>query len=113
MVYLVTGHIFQLAGIFFAFLAAGISFYYAFLIKGGLAGKAALLNSVGYLILAINIFLIYSSAITGNLDLLNVTFFWPLLGLLTLIGFGIIAYSQFKLLRLMGGGLASKVNERF
>jgi hypothetical protein len=103
MVYLILGHIFQLVGIFLAFIAVGLSFYYSSLIKGGLAGKAALLNSLGFLIIAINIFLVYSSAITGNLDLLNVTFIWPFLGLLTLIGFGIIAYSQFKLLKVMGG----------
>jgi hypothetical protein len=102
MTYLVVGHIFQLAGIFFAFIAAGLSFFYASLIKGGLAGKAAFLNSIGFLILAIDIFLIYSSAITGNLDLLNVNIFWPLLGFLTLIGFGIIAFSQYKILRLLG-----------
>jgi hypothetical protein len=104
MVYLISGHILQLAGIFFAFLAAGTSFYYAHIIKGGLAGKAAKLNAIGYLILAINIFLIYSSAITGQLDLLNVTINWPILGFLTLIGFGLIAYSQFRLLKLFGGG---------
>jgi hypothetical protein len=103
MVYLILGHILQLAGIFLAFIAVAFSFYYASLIKGGLAGRVALLNAFGFLILAINIFLIYSSAITGNLDLLNVTIFWPLLGLFTLIGFGVIAYSQFKLLKLMGG----------
>jgi hypothetical protein len=104
MVYLILGHIFQLIGIFLAFLLVGFSFYYAHIIKGGLAGKTAFLNAIGYLILAIDIFLIYSSSITGKLDLLNVTFFWPFLGLLTLLGFGIIAYSQLKLLHIMGRG---------
>jgi hypothetical protein len=111
LVYLILGHIFQLAGIFIAFIAVGLSFYYARLIKGGLAGKSAIFNAIGFLILAIDIFLIYSSAITGNLDLLNVNIFWPLLGIFTLIGFSIIAYSQFKLLELMGGGELVKLGK--
>jgi hypothetical protein len=101
MAYTILGHVFQLLGIFFAFLAAGIAFFYADRIKGGAAGKAAMFNAIGFTILALDIFLIYGAAITGNLDLLNVTVFWPLLGLMTLIGFGLIAYGQFKLLRVM------------
>lgn len=97
MVYVTLGHVLQMAGIFFAFLATGISFVYANLIKGGAAGRAATLNAVGFAILALDIFLIYAAAITGQLDLLNVTLFWPLLGFMTSIGFIIIAYSQYKL----------------
>jgi hypothetical protein len=104
MVYLILGHILQLGGIFFAFIAAAFAFYYAKIITGGLAGKAAMLNAVGFFILALDIFLIYSLAITGNLDLLHVNIFWPILGGMTLIGFGIIAYAYFMLLRIMGGG---------
>jgi len=99
--HIISGHVFQLTGIFLAFLAAGIAFFYAQTIKGGAAGKAAMLNAIGFSILAIDIFLIYAGAITGQLDLLNVTIFWPILGLLTLIGFGVIAYSQYKLLKVM------------
>ncbi len=98
---LILGHALQLGGIFLAFLAAGIAFFYADRIKGGAAGKAAMLNAIGFSILAIDIFLIYAGAITGQLDLLHITIFWPLLGLLTLIGFAIIAYAQYGLLRVM------------
>jgi hypothetical protein len=101
MAYTILGHVLLLSGIFFAFLAAGIAFFYAETIKGGAAGKAAMLNAIGFSILAIDIFMIYGAAITGNLDLLNVTIYWPILGLLTLIGFGLIAYGQYKLLRVM------------
>jgi hypothetical protein len=101
MSYVILGHIFQLAGIFFAFLAAGIAFFYAERIKGGIAGRAAMLNAVGFSILAVDIFLIYGAAITGQLDLLNITIYWPILGLLTFIGFGIIAYGQYAMFRVM------------
>lgn len=97
MVLEISGHILQLVGIFFAVLATCIAFFYAHLIQGGVAGRAALLNAIGFLLLAVNIFLIYAAAITGNLDLLNVTVFWPLLGLLTTLGFAVIAYGQYKL----------------
>jgi hypothetical protein len=103
MVYIILGHIFILAGMFLAFFAAGLAFYYAHLIKGGIAGKAALLNSFGYIFLAIMIFMGFSGAITGRFDLLNVTIFWPIFGLVILVCFAIIAYAQFMLLRLMGG----------
>ncbi|MBW2966750.1 hypothetical protein KY342_06625 [Candidatus Woesearchaeota archaeon] len=101
MVYIILGHTFQLAGIFMAFLAAGIAFFYANTIKGGAAGKAAILNAIGFSILAVDIFLIYAGAITGQLNLLYVTLYWPMLGLLTLIGFAVIAYAQYKMYKVM------------
>ena len=70
-----SGHILQLIGIFIAFLATGIAFVYANLIKGGIAGKASFYNAIGFTVLAVNIFLIYAAAITGKLNLLDVTFF--------------------------------------
>jgi hypothetical protein len=102
MVYLLAGHVLILVGIFFAFLASGISFHYAKLIKGGAVGRASMLNSIGFLILAISIFLMYGMAITGNLNLLTVGFLWPLLGVMISLGFGIIAYAQLSILRVMG-----------
>jgi len=93
------GHIFQLVGIFLAFLAAGLAFILAKIMSGGATGKAANYMALGFTVLALDIFGIYAGAITGKLDLLNVTFYWPFLGVLTLIGFGILAYAQWEMIK--------------
>jgi len=95
------GHLFQLVGIFFAFLAAGLAFILAKIMSGGATGKTSLYMAIGFTILALDIFGIYTGAITGKLDLLHVTLYWPLLGLLTLIGFGTLAYAQWKMIQVM------------
>jgi hypothetical protein len=101
MVLEIFGHIFQLIGIFFAFLAAIISFIYAQKIFGGLAGKASMLLAIGITIIALDIFVIYTGAITGQFELENSKIFLSITGMMTFIGFSIIAYSQFKLLKVM------------
>ena len=101
MVIEILGHVLQLAGIFFAFLATGLAFIVANLTKGSATGKAAFYMAIGFTLLALDIFGIYAGAITGKLDLLHVTFYWPFLGLFTLIGFGIIVYAQWEMIKVM------------
>ena len=95
------GHILQLTGIFFAFLATGLAFVIANIMRGGATGKASFYMAIGFAILALDIFGIYTGAITGKLDLLNITLYWHLLGLLTLLGFGIIVYAQWEMIKVM------------
>ncbi|HLC65189.1 MAG TPA: hypothetical protein VJI46_03640 [Candidatus Nanoarchaeia archaeon] len=99
--YTIIGHALQLAGIFLAFIAAGISFLFALQIKGGAMGKAAILSAIGFVVLAFDILMTYLGAITGQLDMIHITLFWPLLGFITLAGFGIIAYAQYKMYRVV------------
>ena len=97
----ILGHILQLAGIFFAFLATGLAFILAHITKGGATGKAEFYMALGFTILALDIFGIYAGAITGELDLLHATLYWPFLGLLTLVGFGTIVYAQWQMIKVM------------
>jgi hypothetical protein len=95
------GHILQLVGILFALLAALLGFLILSALKGGRLARAAKYEASGLIILALNIFLLYGSAITGKLDLLNPTLFWPLSGFLTTIGFITIAYGKWQIMKVI------------
>jgi hypothetical protein len=95
------GHILQLVGILFAFLAALFGFLLLSALKGGRLAQAAKYEAVGLVLLALNVFLLYGSAITGRLDLLNPTFFWPLSGFLTVTSFALIAYGKWQMMKVI------------
>jgi len=47
------------------------------------------------------VFLLYGSAITGKLDLLHPTIFWPLSGFLTAVSFTMIAYGKWQMMKII------------
>jgi hypothetical protein len=96
-----TGHILQLVGILFAFLAALFSFLLLSALRGGRLAQAAKFEALGLILLAMNIFVLYGSAITGNLDLLHPTIFWPLSGFLTTTSFAMIAYGKWQMMKVV------------
>jgi hypothetical protein len=95
------GHILQLVGILFAFLAALFGFLLLSALSGGRLARAAKYEAVGLILLALNIFVLYGSAITGQLDLLNPTLLWPLSGFLTATSFVMIAYGKWQMLKVV------------
>jgi hypothetical protein len=95
------GHVLQLTGILFAFLASLFGFLLLSALKGGRLAIAAKYEAIGLIMLAINIFILYGSAITGRLDLLNPTIFWPISGFLTVFSFAMIAYGKWQMMRVV------------
>jgi hypothetical protein len=95
------GHILQLTGILFAFSAALFGFLLLSALRGGRLASAAKYEAIGLILLAINVFVLYGSAITGQLDLLNPTFLWPLSGFLTAISFIMIAYGKWQMMKVI------------
>jgi hypothetical protein len=95
------GHILQLVGILFAFLAALFGFLLLSALKGGRLAQAAKFEALGLVLLAINVFILYGTAITGKLDLLNPTIFWPLSGFLTASSFAMIAYGKWQMMKII------------
>jgi predicted permease len=95
------GHILQLVGILFAFLAALFGFLLLSALRGGRLASAATFEAIGLILLAINIFILYGSAITGSLDLLYPTVFWPLSGFLTAVSFAMIAYGKWQMMKVI------------
>jgi uncharacterized membrane protein len=95
------GHILQLVGILFAVLAALFSFLLLAALRGGRLARAAKYEALGLLLLAGNIFILYGSAITGKLDLLNPSIYWPLSGLLTTLSFALIAYGKWQTMKVV------------
>jgi hypothetical protein len=95
------GHILQLIGLLFAFLAAFFGLLLLSSLREGRLAQAAKFEAIGLILLAINIFVLYGSAITGNLDLLNPTIFWPLSGGLTSVSFGLIAYAKWQIMKVI------------
>ncbi len=97
----IIGHILQLVGILFAFLAAMFEFLLFSAFKGGRLAQAAKFEAFGLILLAFNVFLLYGSAITGKLDLLHPTIFWPLSGFLTAVSFTMIAYGKWQMMKII------------
>jgi hypothetical protein len=95
------GHVLQLIGIMFAFLAALFGFLLLSALKGGRLAQVAKYETIGLILLAINIFILYGSAITGSLDLLHPTIFWPISGFLTTTSFGLIAYGKWQMMKVI------------
>ena len=97
---IIIGHILQIVGILFAFVAVAVDIILLKMVKKEWSrlSRSALYEVVGITVLALNVFLLYGSAITGKLDLLHPTLFWPLSGFMTAIGFGFFAYSKWYLL---------------
>jgi hypothetical protein len=95
------GHILQLIGILFAILAALFGFLLLSALRGGRLASAAKYEAIGLITLAINIFILYGSAITGNMDLLNPSILWPLSGFLTAISFALIAYGKWQMMKVI------------
>jgi hypothetical protein len=96
------GHILQLVGILFAFLAALFGFLLLSALRGGRLASAAKYEAIGLILLAVDIFVLYGAAITGNLDLLpSASIFWPLSGFLTAISFATIAYGKWQMMKVI------------
>jgi hypothetical protein len=95
------GHVLQLVGILFAFLAALFGFLLLSALKGGRLAQSAKFEAIGLILLAINVFVLYGSAITGQLDLLRPTIFWPLSGFLTATSFAMIAYGKWQMMKVI------------
>jgi hypothetical protein len=95
------GHILQLVGILFAFLAALFGFLLLSALKGGRLAQAAKYEAMGLILLALNVFVLYGSAITGQLDLLRPTILWPLSGFLTTTSFALIAIGKWKMMKVI------------
>jgi hypothetical protein len=95
------GHILQLVGILFALLAALFGFLLLSALRGGRLAHAAKFEAIGLVLLAFDIFMLYGTAITGKLDLLNPTIFWPLSGLLTAVSFVMIAYGKWQMMKVI------------
>jgi predicted permease len=95
------GHILQLLGILFAFLASLFGFLLLSALRGGRLASAAKFDAIGLILLAVNIFILYGGAITGSLDLLNPTILWPLSGLLTMSSFALIALGKWKMMKVI------------
>jgi predicted permease len=95
------GHLLQLMGILFAFLAALFGFLLLSALRGGRLASAAKFEAIGLILIALDVFLLYGTAITGQLDLLNPTIFWPLSGLLTSTSFALIAYGKWQMMKVI------------
>lgn len=95
------GHLLFLVGMMLAFLAAMFGFVLLFALKGGRLAQASMYEAVGLIILAVNVFVLYGSAITGQLDLLHPTIFWPILGFLALLGFGLLAIGKYQMMKVI------------
>ncbi len=93
------GHVLFLAGIMMAFLAAMLGFFLLSALRGGRLATASMLEALGLIILAINVFLLYTGAITGQFDLLHPTVFWPASGALTLLGFSFVAGAKWQMMK--------------
>jgi hypothetical protein len=98
---IILGHVLQLVGISFAFLAALFGFLLLSALKGGRLARAAKYEALGLIALAINVFILYGSAITGRLDLLNPSILWPVSGFLTAISFIMIAYGKWQMMKVI------------
>jgi hypothetical protein len=101
LVFEIIGHVFILLGIFLAILGIGISFFYYTFVKGGLAGKGFMMQSIGLTVIVIDIILLYTSISGGNSNLLQFTLLWPILGLFILVGFFLVTFGQYILIKVV------------
>jgi len=95
------GHALFLLSIFFAFLAMVLAVLLAEALTGGRISKAAIWEAAGLIFIAIGIFLTYTGAITGKLDLLDVTVFWPGIGFILFIGFAFVCYGKWQMMKVI------------
>ena len=101
MVIELLGHIFQLGGLLAATFTLAMGFLLMESLKGGRISKASRFEAIGLALVGINTFIIYASAITGNLDLLHPSILWPITGLFSLIGFTLLGYGRWQTLKVV------------
>ncbi len=97
----ILGHVLFLLAIICTFFAASLALIMAEATKGSRISKAAKWEAVGLIFVAIGVFLSYAGAITGQLDLLRVTAFWPILGVVVLTGFACVCYSKWHMMKVI------------
>jgi hypothetical protein len=97
------GHVFQMLGLFFAFLCVGFAMFLAQLTKGGAFSKGASYTAVGVSVLAADFFATYTLAVVGRLSTVNADWVWSVLGLMTAIGFGLIVLGKRAYYVALGG----------
>ena len=103
MNYEVIGHVFQMLGLFFAFLCVGIALFLAQITKGGAFSKGTRYVAIGIFVLAVDFFATYALAIMGRLATINADWVWSGLGLMTAIGFGMVAFGKYSYYVALGG----------
>jgi len=92
------GHILQLIGILFACLATMFAFLVYIILKKGRLARSAQYVMIGRILLAVNVFILYTGAITGTLD--KPGLLWAFSGFLTFLGFGFITYAQLEIIKI-------------
>ncbi|MEW5996770.1 MAG: hypothetical protein AB1657_04210 [Candidatus Micrarchaeota archaeon] len=97
------GYALQLAGVFLAFLAAGLAFIIADMTKGGATARSTRMIAFGLMVLALGIFLTYAGTLTGAIDPLSPTPWWPLLGAVTALGFALLLSGLWTMLKALRG----------
>jgi hypothetical protein len=103
MDYELIGHVFQMLGLFFAFLCVAYTLFFANITRGGIFSKGANYLAIGIILLAVDVFAIYAAAVTGKLTMIGSDWVWPALGLLTAAGFGMLTIGTRTIVVALGG----------
>lgn len=93
------GHALFLVALMLTFLSAMMSIMLSEALRGGRISKAVTWEAVGLILVALGVFMTYVGAVTGKLNLLNVTIFWPFLGFILLSGFACICYGKYQMMK--------------
>jgi len=97
----ILGHALFLVALMLTFLSAMLSIMLSEALRGGRISKAVTWEAIGLIVVAIGVFTTYAGAITGKLNLLDVTLFWPFLGIVILIGFACICYGKWQMMKVI------------
>lgn len=89
------GHLFQLFGIFFIFLATGLSICLAALARKSRLAKPTAITSAGLGCVAISTILVYTGIMTEKFHLLQSSTYWIFISGFMTLSFALLAYGQF------------------